>query len=254
MRFRAVSWLAWIGADHSPVLTQQNLSNDIAREAVEFFAERGIVIEVGTVPTREFLSSCVDALEAAGVEPDIVRDFREYYALAVDPRAAASDDVVAESSATDDTEVEQLNARVRSGDFAVPDAFVTAKTRGSAQRLFADMVKPNYGWRCALTGIATREFLVASHIVPWSDDESIRLDPANGICLSTLVDKAFDTGFLVIREDYSVHIDWNRVGADRALRAALEPYDGQKLTLPTAAPPNPDFLRRGQVRWGGVRG
>ena len=106
------------------------------------------------------------------------------------------------------------------------------------------MVKPNYGWKCALTGIATREFLVASHIVPWSDDESIRLDPANGICLSTFVDRAFDTGYLAIHEDYCAQINWSRVGADQTLREALAPYDGQKLTLPATAPPNPEFLRR----------
>lgn len=157
---------------------------------------------------------------------------------------AASSDVIAESSEVDEAEVSKFAVRAAGGDFAVADQQVMAKTRGSAQRVFADQVKRNYGWRCAITGLATPEFLVASHIVPWAEDELIRLDPANGICLSTFVDRAFDTGFLRIHEDYSVHVDWGRVGLDMALRDSLKQYDHQKLAVPAAAPPNPDFLRR----------
>lgn len=156
----------------------------------------------------------------------------------------ASDDALAESGDVDESEVEALRSQLLEGSFSVPDQFVTSRTRGSAQRVFARQVKRNYGWRCALTGITTREFLVASHIVPWSEDESIRLDPANGICLSTLVDRAFDTGHLVIHDDYTVHVDWDRVASDGYLRAALEPFQGRSLTLPSIAPPNPEFLKR----------
>jgi hypothetical protein len=156
----------------------------------------------------------------------------------------ASEDLVAEALEADESEVDRLKSQMEVGGFAVPDRVVATKTRGSAQRAFADRVKANYNWRCAITGIATREFLVASHVVPWSEDESIRLDPQNGICLSTLVDRAFDTGHLLIHEDCTVRIDWLRVGADPALRQALSPYDGLALTLPLASPPNPEFLRR----------
>lgn len=156
----------------------------------------------------------------------------------------ASDDVLAESDSVDDAEVEALRSRLAAGDFAVSDQHVTAKTRGSAQRVFADRVKNNYGWQCALTGIATPDFLVASHIVPWSQDESIRLDPANGICLSTFVDRAFDTGHLLIHDDCTARVDWEQVGSDCSLRSMLEPFDGQVLMQPAAAPPNPHFLRR----------
>lgn len=158
--------------------------------------------------------------------------------------APASDDAVTESSEVDDEEVEALHSQALRGDFAVPDQYLTARTRGSAQRVFADSVKTNYDWTCALTGIHTPAFLVASHIVPWSEDESIRLDPANGICLSTFADRAFDEGYLLIHDDCTVHVDWIRVGADDALRAALRPFDGQNLRPPATSPPNPEFLRR----------
>ena len=36
------------------------------------------------------------------------------------------------------------------------------------------------------------KLLVASHIIPWSENKEERLNPTNGICLSSLYDKAFD--------------------------------------------------------------
>ena len=102
----------------------------------------------------------------------------------------------------------------------------------------------NYGYRCAITGLATKDFLVASHIVPWSKDETIRLDPSNGICLSLLVDRAFEKGYLLIEDDYTIRIDWDRVGNDSALRSRLEPYDGQKLNKPAKGAPKLEYLQR----------
>ena len=117
---------------------------------------------------------------------------------------------------------------------------------GSAQRAFADAVKGNYGYRCAVTGVAAREFLVAAHIVPWSEDPRIRLDPSNGICLSVLADRAFESGYLQIDDDFTVRIDWGRVGGDAALRSQLEPLDGRKLRLPSQGQPKVEYLRRRQ--------
>ena len=118
------------------------------------------------------------------------------------------------------------------------------KTRGSAQRAFANAVKSNYGYRCAITGIESRDFLVASHIVPWSEDQSIRLDPSNGICLSVLMDRAFEKGHLLIEDDLSIRIDWPKVGTDVELRRQLEPYDGQELMQPKAGTAQPAYLQR----------
>lgn len=90
----------------------------------------------------------------------------------------------------------------------------------------------------------TKDFLVASHIVPWSEDQSVRLDPSNGICLALLVDRAFEKGHLLIEDDLTIRIDWERVGDDQALRSQLELYDGQKLNAPTKEAPRPEYLRR----------
>lgn len=153
-------------------------------------------------------------------------------------------DAAAEASEVDPDEVETFRGKIGDRSFEVPDSTATVKTRGSAQRAFADVVKGNYGYRCAVTGVVSRPFLVASHIVPWSEDQHIRLDPSNGICLSVLVDRAFDAGYLRIDDDHTVRIDWARVGADAELRKLLEPYDRRRLTLPSRGGPSLDHLRR----------
>lgn len=153
-------------------------------------------------------------------------------------------DSTAESLDHSDKEVADLEDKVDQGDYEVPDSTATVKTRGSAQRVFAQRVKSNYGWRCALTGIETPAFLIASHIVPWSVDESIRLDPANGICLSTLVDRAFEHGYIVIQDDLKIDVAWHLVGEDQALAALLAPFDGMTLNSPSAHPPKAEYLQK----------
>ncbi|MDU0367623.1 HNH endonuclease signature motif containing protein [Microbacterium sp. KSW4-17] len=155
-----------------------------------------------------------------------------------------TDDSFAEAAPFSQTVVDQILKKIDSGDFSVRDNYSTIRTRGSAQRAFAKVVKDNYGWKCAITGIATREFLVASHIVPWADDASIRTDPANGICLSTLVDKAFDAGYLTIGTDLIVHVNGAKLMNDPALLAQLAPHDGVTLATPLVAPPDAGYLQR----------
>jgi hypothetical protein len=154
------------------------------------------------------------------------------------------DDAAAETLEADPDEVEVFRDQIERESFEVSDSTATVKTRGSAQKAFADAVKSNYGMRCAITGIETGEFLVAAHIVPWSIDQSIRLDPSNGICLSLLVDRAFEKGYLLIEDDHTIRIDWHRVGDDNELRTWLEPYEGKTLNAPTDGRPKVEYLQR----------
>lgn len=153
-------------------------------------------------------------------------------------------DASAETLETDPDEVEAFRNQIERKSFEVPDSTATVKTRGSAQKAFADAVKANYGYRCAITGITTKEFLIAAHIVPWSKDQTIRLDPSNGICLSLLVDRAFEKGYLLIEDDHTIRIDWDRVGDDDALRSGLEPYEGRTLNAPAEGGPKLEYLQR----------
>ena len=160
------------------------------------------------------------------------------------PLRREQDDQAAEVAEADPRLAAEYQQRLEASTYAVEDKEVTALTRGSAQKTFAQNVKSNYGWTCAVTGIATRAFLVASHIVPWSEDSTIRLDPSNGICLSTFVDRAFDAGFLEITLEGHTRVRWENVDDDAAFRVALGDIDGVELTKPKDALPDPMKLAR----------
>jgi hypothetical protein len=82
----------------------------------------------------------------------------------------AQGDGIAETYETSTEEIDAFRDQIEDKNYEVADAHATAKTRGSAQKVFAEAVKRNYGFKCAITGIKTRNFLVAAHFVPWSKD------------------------------------------------------------------------------------
>ena len=54
-----------------------------------------------------------------------------------------------------------------------------------------------WGGRCAVTGCNLLPVLVASHIKPWAQSTNVeRLDPYNGLLLSSNADRLFDQGFI----------------------------------------------------------
>lgn len=164
----------------------------------------------------------------------------------LDTRYPAADvgDAAAETLESSEGEVDVFREQIEQKSYEVPDLHATTKTRGSAQKAFAEAVKKNYGFQCAITGIKTKNFLVASHIVPWSEDRSIRLDPSNGICLSLLMDRAFEKGYILIDDDLTVRIDADRIGDDEVLKSELEPFHEQKLKAPAHGSPKPEYLQR----------
>lgn len=178
------------------------------------------------------------------VAEEVTFDGTGAYDFVAPRRIPMQDDLIAETAETDPGLVSNFDQSIESGSFTVDDAYGETKVRGSAQAAFAKKVKSNYGWRCAVTGISTREFLIASHIVPWSLDRKVRLDPSNGICLSTLVDRAFDAGFLEISPGGRTSVRWERIGKDPDLKSHLAPLDGIDLRQPEASPPDPDKLAR----------
>lgn len=117
------------------------------------------------------------------------------------------------------------------------------KTRVN-QDVFRQIVLANYDGKCALTGIDLTELLVASHIIPWSESEQERLNPENGICLSSLYDKAFDKGLISFTNDKRVLLS-NRlkenVGKDY-YTLYFEPIANAELVTPRKYHINPQFL------------
>jgi len=72
------------------------------------------------------------------------------------------------------------------------------------QAFFRAAVLAGYEWKCCVTGISALELLRASHIVPWSRNPDLRLDPRNGLCLNALHDAAFDRGLITFSDNYEL--------------------------------------------------
>lgn len=69
------------------------------------------------------------------------------------------------------------------------------------QSIFRQIVLANYNSTCAISGITIPQLLIASHVVPWSINKDVRMNPENGICLSAIHDRAFDAGLIGINTD-----------------------------------------------------
>ena len=120
----------------------------------------------------------------------------------------------------------------------------TVKIR-RGQEYFRQAVLNNFGGRCGVTGLAVRELLIASHILPWGRHEAERLNVRNGLCLSRLHDAAFDVGLIMFDGDLRLRLS-SRLNAQLKQRAVAEnfaAYEGSALKLSTdAVLPDEAFL------------
>ena len=111
------------------------------------------------------------------------------------------------------------------------------------QSFFRAAVLGAYNERCCITGLSLPRLLIASHIVPWRDDELNRVNPRNGLLLSTLHDKAFDAGIITINEDMQVQVSPAYSGnKDTFYSATIEAFDGKPIRLPEKFSPDAEFL------------
>lgn len=112
------------------------------------------------------------------------------------------------------------------------------------QNVFRTIILNNYDNTCAITGINIPTLLIASHIIPWADDEANRLNPENGICLSPLYDRAFDKGFIGIDEDYRVVLskELKEFSKNEYYKFHFGDIDSKKIILPEEHKPDIKFL------------
>jgi hypothetical protein len=111
------------------------------------------------------------------------------------------------------------------------------------QYAFRKALLLGYKGHCCLSKIGTPDLLIASHIIPWSENRQHRGDPRNGLLLNALLDKAFDKGyFTVLPDSYEVRLS-SRL-KDEETRNYLKEYAGTKILLPTNQDrwPKKDFL------------
>lgn len=123
------------------------------------------------------------------------------------------------------------------------DKIRAVKTRVN-QAFFRNVVTTNYGNKCAVSNIDLPELLVASHIIPWAANESERLNPSNGICLSPLYDKALDRGFITISDDYKIILSKEllKISDRETHEDFFARFENQQINLPDKFLPKPEFL------------
>jgi putative restriction endonuclease len=115
------------------------------------------------------------------------------------------------------------------------------KTRVN-QSFFRQMILTSYDSKCCITGLPIKELLVASHIIPWSQNSKTRLDPQNGLCLNSLHDKAFDQGYITINTSYQVVISSKLEDFDQDDVKLITDYKGENIKLPHRFLPKQEYL------------
>lgn len=112
------------------------------------------------------------------------------------------------------------------------------------QSFFRNAVLASYNNQCCITGIKIPELLVAGHIIPWSENTKERVNPANGLCLNALHDKAFDKGLMTITPDHVVKLSSELESnlSKNNSETFFQPFEGRKILLPQKFLPKSEFL------------
>ena len=120
---------------------------------------------------------------------------------------------------------------------------ITQTSTRIGQNFFRNAVLSSYNGRCCITGLSLPTLLVASHIIPWRHDITNRVNPRNGLLLSVLHDKAFDSGFITIRDDMTVQVSRKQNATnDQFFSESIGYYDGKPISLPEKFTPGREFL------------
>jgi putative restriction endonuclease len=134
--------------------------------------------------------------------------------------------------------------RVRKIPSGPTEGTASVKVR-RGQDYFRDSVLNNFGGRCGITGLAVRELLIASHILPWGKFEAERLNVRNGIALSRLHDAAFDVGLVTFDSNLRLKLSKGLKSylPQKTVAECFAAYEGDPLQLPKdAVLPDEKFL------------
>lgn len=144
--------------------------------------------------------------------------------------------------------MDEPESTIEPSDFGGEMREVIARQR-VGQDFFRKSVLSGYGGRCCISGVSDPRLLVASHIVPWATDTANRLNPGNGLCLSALHDKAFDSLLFSVSDDYRIVLSPTlRATKDTFLREVFWPTEDRPITLPERFVPEAAFLAQHRGR------
>jgi putative restriction endonuclease len=112
------------------------------------------------------------------------------------------------------------------------------------QNVFRKIILKIYNNSCCITGLNIPEVNIASHIVPWVEDKTIRLDPSNGLCLSATYDAAFDMHLISLDEEYRIIVS-KQINDFYTSNSANEYFikkQGMRINLPSSYQPKQSYL------------
>ncbi len=120
------------------------------------------------------------------------------------------------------------------------------------QARFRKAILSSYNATCCISGLQHEKLVIASHIVPWSEDTKNRLNPQNGLCLSALHDRAYDQGLITVMPDYTIRISesFKPKEGHEFTEQALFRFQNKAILLPDRLRPAPEFLLHHAKKFG----
>ena len=167
---------------------------------------------------------------------------------------AKLDDALNTSTTGAEVATKASKVRLLHPEFCLPNGLTIASREGKEQirktkarinqSTFRRWTIANYGGSCCVTGLDIKHVLEAGHISGWDVDVENRMNPCNGICLSSTYHKAFDA-----------HL----ISFDEQLRMVLSPllrdactkevhkeyflkYEGVPIRMPHRFPPDKKLM------------
>lgn len=109
------------------------------------------------------------------------------------------------------------------------------------QATFREMVLSAYSRKCAMTSLPVPELLEAAHIIPDSHDEGVS-EVRNGICLSRIHHRAFDSNLIGITPDFRIKVSERLLELTDGpiLEEGIKALDGKTMSIPKEKSLRPD--------------
>ena len=122
---------------------------------------------------------------------------------------------------------------------------ITALTKQRVnQSFFRQMVISSYEQKCCISGVQQPCLLHACHIIPWSEDFSLRTNPTNGLCLNSFFHSAYDNFLISITPDYEISISDTLICsiASKPFADYIQGLRHRKISLPSKFIPSRQLL------------
>ncbi len=139
---------------------------------------------------------------------------------------------------------------VKKGDYSSRGEKTTTLGR-QKMKFFRDELLKEYGNKCAICNLGIENYLIAAHIVKFSEmqktDPDNAMNPSDGILLCRLCDIAFENGDIRLNTDFSIEVSNNLINKshhDNSLKSWLSQLKKQiNPTGNSGHPPGFKFIK-----------